>query len=67
MAPKKEVVLKLTSFRYKRPEISEKEFHDYASKDHARKAAIVQARHGALKVAQVSFAGVQKMEDENER
>jgi hypothetical protein len=54
MAPKKEVVLKLTSFRYKKEGMSEKDFHDYASKDHAPKAAIVQARHGALKVAQVS-------------
>ncbi|KAI9040423.1 EthD domain-containing protein [Aspergillus affinis] len=52
MAPKKETVLKLTSFRYKKEGISEKEFHDYASKSHAPKAALVQARHGALKVVQ---------------
>lgn len=55
MARKKETVLKLTSFRYKKEGISEKDFHDYASKNHAPKAAIVQARHGALRVAQVRF------------
>lgn len=54
MAPKKETVLKLTSFRYKKEGISDEEFHQYASVHHAPKAAIVQARHGALKVAQVS-------------
>jgi hypothetical protein len=53
MAPTRETVLKLTSFRYKKEGITEQEFHDYASKDHAPKAAVVQARHGALKVAQV--------------
>lgn len=53
MAPTRETVLKLTSFRYKKEGITEQEFHDYASKDHAPKAAVIQARHGALKVAQV--------------
>lgn len=53
MAPQKQMVLKLTSFRYKKEGISEKEFHEYASKSHAPKAAIVQARHGAIKVCQV--------------
>ncbi|GJP96131.1 hypothetical protein AnigIFM63604_005791 [Aspergillus niger] len=52
MAPQKQMVLKLTSFRYKKEGISEKEFHEYASKSHAPKAAIVQARHGAIKVCQ---------------
>ncbi|GKZ24595.1 hypothetical protein AbraIFM66951_011999 [Aspergillus brasiliensis] len=52
MAPQKQMVLKLTSFRYKKEGISEKDFHEYASKSHAPKAAIVQARHGALKVCQ---------------
>lgn len=55
MAPEKQMVLKLTSFRYKKEGISEKEFHEYASKSHAPKAAIVQARHGAIKVCQVCY------------
>ncbi|KAF2469557.1 uncharacterized protein BDR25DRAFT_288459 [Lindgomyces ingoldianus] len=52
MAPQKEVVLKLSSMRYKKSEVSEAQFHDHGSKFHAPKAAIVQARHGALRVAQ---------------
>ena len=53
MAPTRETVLKLTSFRYKKEGITEQEFHDFLTKYHAPKAAVVQARHGALKVAQV--------------
>jgi hypothetical protein len=53
MAPQKEVVLKLTSMRYRKEGISEEDFHEHASKVHGPKAAIVQARHGAVKVTQV--------------
>ncbi|KAF2248962.1 hypothetical protein BU26DRAFT_540414 [Trematosphaeria pertusa] len=52
MAPQKEVVLKLSSMRYLKPGVSEEEFHEYASKHHAPKAALIQARHGALNVTQ---------------
>jgi hypothetical protein len=55
MAPQKEVVLKLSSFRYRKEGVSEKEFHDYATKEHSPKAAVIQARHGALKVTQVQW------------
>jgi hypothetical protein len=55
MAPKKEVVLKLASMRYKKAGISDEEFHEHASKYHGPKAAAIQARHGALKVSQVSI------------
>ncbi|CCD51719.1 hypothetical protein ACHAQE_000833 [Botrytis cinerea] len=51
MSPQLEKVLKLTSFRYKRPEYSDKEFHDFCT-DHGLKAAKIQQRHGALKIAQ---------------
>ncbi|KAF4629176.1 hypothetical protein G7Y89_g8973 [Cudoniella acicularis] len=57
MAPVRETVLKLTSMRYKNDKVTEKEFHDYGTKEHAPKAAIIQARHGALKVAQCDPAG----------
>ncbi|KAF2453854.1 hypothetical protein BDY21DRAFT_354343 [Lineolata rhizophorae] len=52
MAPKKETVLKLTSMRYRAPGVTEEEFHDFASRKHAPLAAVIQARHGALKAAQ---------------
>ncbi|KAL3468835.1 hypothetical protein BJX99DRAFT_98000 [Aspergillus californicus] len=51
MAPQKQRVLKLTNFRYKKEGVSDKEFHEATSKQHAPKAAIVQARHGVLKVS----------------
>ena len=53
MAPKKETVLKLTAMRYKVATCSEEKFSDYATHDHAPKAAVVQQRHGALRIAQV--------------
>jgi hypothetical protein len=55
MAPQKEVVLKLTSMRYKKEGVSEEQFHEHASKFHGPRAALVQARHGAVRVAQVVF------------
>ena len=53
MAPTKEVVLKLTSFHYKNPDVSDKDFWEFGSKTHAPKTAIIQQRHGALKVTEV--------------
>jgi hypothetical protein len=47
-------VLKLTSLRYKKENYTEKEFHDFGT-DHGLKAAKIQQRHGALRVAQVGF------------
>jgi hypothetical protein len=61
MAPQKEVVLKLTSMRYKKEGVSEEEFHEHGSKIHGPKAAIVQARHGAVRVAQVSLPSFQEL------
>lgn len=58
MAPKKELVLKLSSMRYKKTGVSEERFHEYTSKLHGPQAAVIQARHGALKVAQVGIVGV---------
>ncbi|KAF2004624.1 hypothetical protein P154DRAFT_571840 [Amniculicola lignicola CBS 123094] len=52
MAPQKEHLLKLTSMRYRKPGVSETDFHDYCSKTHAPKAALIQARYGTLKVTQ---------------
>ncbi|KAF2106509.1 hypothetical protein BDV96DRAFT_607380 [Lophiotrema nucula] len=52
MPPQKETVIKLTSARYKKPGVSEQAFHDYGTRVQAPKAAIIQARHGALKVSQ---------------
>ncbi|KAK2591240.1 hypothetical protein QQS21_011082 [Conoideocrella luteorostrata] len=52
MPPKKELVLKLTSFRYRAKDVSEEQFHEYTSKDHGPKAARIQQRHGALRVEQ---------------
>ena len=52
MAPTKETVLKITSMRYRAKGVSEEEFHEYSTKEHAPKAAIVQARHNVVKVAQ---------------
>ncbi|PSN67736.1 hypothetical protein BS50DRAFT_675780 [Corynespora cassiicola Philippines] len=52
MAPQKELVLKLTSMRYLKEGVSEEQFHEHASKFHAPKAAEIQTRHGALRVAQ---------------
>lgn len=50
MAPTLELALKLSALRYKHPDISEKDFHEYASQMHAAKAAAIQQRNGALKV-----------------
>jgi hypothetical protein len=53
MAPQKEVVLRLASMRYLKAGVSEEDFHEYSTNYHAPKAAIIQARHGALRVSQV--------------
>ncbi|CAI6337896.1 unnamed protein product [Periconia digitata] len=53
MAPVRELAIKLSGLRYKHPDISEKDFHDHSSKNHAANAAAIQQRHGALKVSQV--------------
>ena len=63
MAPHKEVVLKLTSFRYKNPSISDKEFWEFGTKNHAPKAALVQKRHGAIAVKQVRLRNTLLMKD----
>ncbi|KAH6682103.1 hypothetical protein B0J14DRAFT_695558 [Halenospora varia] len=47
-----EKVLKITSFRYKKDDSTDEEFHDFCT-DHGNKASLIQQRHGALKVAQV--------------
>ncbi|KAE8325671.1 hypothetical protein BDV39DRAFT_206794 [Aspergillus sergii] len=52
MAPQKQLVLRLTSFRYKKEGIPEKDFHEYGTREHAPKAARIQQRHGAIKVTQ---------------
>ncbi|RYN18569.1 hypothetical protein AA0112_g11473 [Alternaria arborescens] len=53
MAPQKEVVLRLASMRYLKAGVSEEDFHEYSTNYHAPKAAIIQARHGALRVSQI--------------
>jgi hypothetical protein len=55
MAPHKEVVLKLSSMRYKKPGVSYEAFYEHCSRVHGPKAAVIQARHGALRVAQVNI------------
>ncbi|GAB1196792.1 hypothetical protein APSETT444_006069 [Aspergillus pseudonomiae] len=54
MAPQKQLVLRLTSFRYKKDGISEKDFHEYGTRQHAPNAARIQERHGAIKVTHVN-------------
>ncbi|OJJ75993.1 hypothetical protein ASPBRDRAFT_192171 [Aspergillus brasiliensis CBS 101740] len=53
MAPQKQLVLKLTSFRYKKEGISWKDFHEYGARHHAPMAARIQERHGAYKITHV--------------
>ncbi|KAL9111100.1 MAG: hypothetical protein Q9227_004363 [Pyrenula ochraceoflavens] len=60
MAPQKEVVLKLSSFRYKRPGVSDKDLWEFGTKKHAPLAAQIQARHGVLKVTQFYTPPVSK-------
>lgn len=55
MDPQKQLVIKLTSFRYKKEGISWKKFHEYGARQHAPKAARIQERHGAYKITHVSF------------
>jgi hypothetical protein len=50
---KYEKVLKITSFRYKKPEWSDEDFVNFCT-EHGAQAARIQQKHGALKVAQVS-------------
>ncbi|KAJ4346819.1 uncharacterized protein N0V89_010751 [Didymosphaeria variabile] len=52
MAPQKETLIKFTSRRYKSEGVSDEEFHAFATRDHAPKAAPIQARHGFLGVRQ---------------
>ncbi|KAF2005803.1 hypothetical protein P154DRAFT_615757 [Amniculicola lignicola CBS 123094] len=52
MAPTKETVLKLSSCRYKHPDVSDQEFHDYASNFVAARAAAIALKHGVLKMSQ---------------
>ena len=56
MAPQKQTVIKLTSFRKKKDGVSDKDFHDFSMGEMGLKAAAIQARHGALKVTQVSLS-----------
>lgn len=58
MAPQKQLVLKLTSFRYKKEGISWKDFHEYGTRQHAPKAARIQERHGAYKITHVSALSI---------
>ncbi|KAE8160931.1 hypothetical protein BDV40DRAFT_313403 [Aspergillus tamarii] len=60
MAPQKQLVLRLTSFRYKKEGISEKDLHEYGTRDHAPKAARIQERHGAIKVTHIYTPSITK-------
>ncbi|GAB1206402.1 hypothetical protein APSETT445_005089 [Aspergillus pseudonomiae] len=60
MAPQKQLVLRLTSFRYKKDGISEKDFHEYGTRQHAPNAARIQERHGAIKVTHIYTPSISK-------
>ncbi|PWY82106.1 hypothetical protein BO70DRAFT_429183 [Aspergillus heteromorphus CBS 117.55] len=52
MSPQKQKVINLTAFRRKKATISDEEFQEYLIETHGPQSAIIQARHGALKVVQ---------------
>lgn len=53
MALQKETLLKFTARRYKTAHTSEEDFHTFATRYHAGKAALIQVRHGILGVRHV--------------
>ncbi|KAL4892448.1 hypothetical protein BDV59DRAFT_202586 [Aspergillus ambiguus] len=61
MAPQKQLVLKLTSFWYKKDGISWKDFHEYGTREHAPKAVRIQERHGAYKITHVYTPPITKI------
>ncbi|RAL17619.1 EthD domain-containing protein, partial [Aspergillus homomorphus CBS 101889] len=52
MAPQKQRVINLSAFRRKKASITDEEFQDYLINIHGPRSAVIQARHGALKVVQ---------------